>query len=106
MSPHATWLRSATIRSRRWCSRDLIALRRALPELVDGAYETITATDTLWAWRRGEHLVAAVNLGDAPASLDDITGTIRIATNRSRDGEQVVGTLALGPWEGAIVELG
>jgi hypothetical protein len=32
-------------------------------------------------------------------------GRIRIATGRSRDGEPVPGTVEVGPWEAAVVEL-
>jgi hypothetical protein len=30
---------------------------------------------------------------------------VLVATDRARDGEQVAGTLALGPREGAVLEL-
>jgi hypothetical protein len=35
-----------------------------------------------------------------------VTGTVEICTDRARDGEAVDGTLALGPWEGALVRMG
>ena len=59
----------------------------------------------MWAWRRGEDIVAAVNLADAPVEVDGVSGTILLATSRSRDGE-VVDTLPLAPGEGAIVATG
>ncbi|MET1002561.1 MAG: alpha-amylase family glycosyl hydrolase [Acidimicrobiia bacterium] len=86
-------------------TRDLIGLRDALPELREGAYRELPGTDTLWAWMRGDRTLVACNLGDAPAELGDVTGAIRISTNRARDEEQVTGTLALAPWEAAVVYL-
>jgi hypothetical protein len=46
-----------------------------------------------------------VNLGDDPARLDVANGVVRIGIERERDGDRVAGSLALGPWEGAIVWL-
>jgi len=84
-------------------TRDLIAMRRELTDLRDGAYTELTVSDTLWAWRRGESVVVALNLGGAPTTLDGVAGTVRICTNRGRDGEQVAEALALGPWEGVVL---
>jgi alpha-glucosidase len=81
--------------------RDLIALRRDHADLRAGAYETLPAPEGVWAWRRGESLVAAVNLSDAPAEVD-VAGEILIGTDRGRDGARVE-SLALGPWEGAVL---
>ena len=55
-------------------------------------------------WKRGAAVVVAVNLGDEAAAHDGVTGTVRVSTDRSRDGERVDGTLAVGPWEGVILE--
>jgi alpha-glucosidase len=85
-------------------TRDLVALRSELPDLHDGGYEELATEGTLWAWRRGERVLAAVNLGDAPVTLSDLRGTVRVCTNRARDGEVVDGTLTLGPWEGVVVQ--
>ena len=51
-------------------TRDLIALRRASPDLRLGAYEELPAPNDVWAWRRGEGTVVAVNLGRKAAELD------------------------------------
>jgi alpha-glucosidase len=84
--------------------RDLIGLRDAVPDLRCGAYVTLASTpEGLWAWRRGEQVVVALNLGDEPATLDGVTGLLRIGTARVRDGERVDGVLRLDPWEGAVV---
>ena len=47
--------------------------------------------------------MVAVNLADEPASLDGVRGTVRISTERARDGETVDGTLELDAWQGAVV---
>ena len=49
--------------------------------------------------------MVALNLGDAPASLSAVNGTIRIGTRRSRAEEVVDGELTLAAGEGAIVLL-
>jgi len=84
-------------------TRDLIALRRDLADLREGDYEEIVVSESLWAWRRGASVVVALNFGDAPTELEGITGTVRICTDRGRDGEQVEGTLVLRPREGVVV---
>jgi alpha-glucosidase len=85
--------------------RDLIGLRAAVPDLRAGGYGRVAAEGGLWAWRRGERVIVALNLGDDPARLDVANGIVRIGTERERDGDRVAGSLALGPWEGAIVWL-
>jgi alpha-glucosidase len=84
--------------------RDVIALRRKSRDLRRGAYGPLDAPSGLWAWRRGERTVVALNLSDDAARLDDVSGTIRISTTRARDGDGARAALELGPWEGLIVE--
>jgi alpha-glucosidase len=85
-------------------TRDLIGLRDALPDLRTGDYRSLpTKDDGLWAWARGDTTVVACNLADVPATLDDVTGEVRVSTNRQRDGERVAGSLALAPWEAVIL---
>ena len=62
-------------------ARSLIAQRRANPDLVDGAYESLPSPEGVWAFRRGERTTVAVNLSDEVVELDG-----------SR----------LGPWEGVV----
>jgi alpha-glucosidase len=62
--------------------RSLIAQRRANPDLVGGAYETLAAPDGVWAFRRGEGTRVAVNLTDE---------TVEALGKR------------LAPWEGVIL---
>ena len=85
-------------------SRDLIALRRSEPDLRGGAYQALATPDGLWAYRRGPRFVVALNLGGQPARLE-ITGRIRLGTDRNRDGAEVEG-LELAPGEAAVVETG
>ncbi|MDP1846510.1 MAG: alpha-amylase family glycosyl hydrolase [Solirubrobacteraceae bacterium] len=86
--------------------RDLIALRRGTTDLTAGAYVTLDAPAGAWAYRRGDGFAVAVNLSDAPVTVEGLDGAVAIATDRARDGEPVAGALELGPWEGAVVELG
>jgi hypothetical protein len=44
-----------------------------------------------------------VNLGERDARMEGVEGTIRLATERARDGERVAGRLALAPAEGVVV---
>jgi alpha-glucosidase len=83
-------------------ARDLIALRRELIDPLASDYRVFDTTGSLWAWHRGD-VVVALNLGDEAASLDDQRGTIRIGTDRARDGKKVDGTLDLDAWEGVVL---
>jgi alpha-glucosidase len=85
-------------------ARDLVALRRAEPALQTGSYRSMATTPGAWAWDRDERLVVLGSLCDGAASLDAITGTIRLGTDRSREGEAVDGTLVVSGWEAVLVE--
>ena len=84
-------------------TRDLIALRRRLPDLRTGGYSELPAPASAWAWQRGENVFVAANLGSASAEIEGIEGTIALATVRAREKERVSGHLRLGPTEGAVV---
>jgi alpha-glucosidase len=86
-------------------ARDLIALRAQTPDLRSGAYSSIAGAEHLWAWRRGHRHVVCVNAGDGAATVPGTRGRICIGTDRERDGEVVSGSLVVGPWQAAIVEL-
>jgi alpha-glucosidase len=83
--------------------RDALALRREEPDLWGGSYAPVETEGGLWAWRRGDRTVVAVNFSDDPAALDGVEGRIRLATAREREGDEVSGRLELGPWEGVVV---
>jgi alpha-glucosidase len=84
-------------------TRDLIALRRRVQDLRTGGYRELGAPPGAWAWRRGKNVTVALNLGSEPVELDDIAGTVGIATDRTRDGERVDGRLPLAPAQAAVV---
>lgn len=83
--------------------RDLIALRRRTPDLRSGAYGSLPSPPGVWAWRRGNGIVVALNLSDEVAAIDAEPATILIATDRRRDGEEARGGLTLGPWQGVVL---
>jgi alpha-glucosidase len=84
-------------------TRELVGLRRASRELRAHDYSTVPAGPGVWAWRRGEGTVTAVNMSDRPRVVRGVSGTVRLDTRLQRAGEGVAGTLRLGPWEGAVV---
>jgi alpha-glucosidase len=87
-------------------TRDLIGLRDAVPELRAGAYASLDdAPDGVLAYRRGDRVLVALNIGDAAATVEDVRGLVRIGTVRSRDQERVDGTLRLASGEGVVVWL-
>jgi alpha-glucosidase len=88
-------------------TRDALALRRELADLRTGAYTELTVTDAVWAWRRGDRTVVAVNLSGEPSTVDlgGAEGAVRFGTRPTRCGERVAGDLALRAWEGVVVEL-
>ncbi len=84
-------------------TRNLIALRKRLPDLRSGVYEELPAPAGAWAWRRGKDVLVALNLAEGPAEIDGIEGSVSLATTRRRERERVAGRLRLEPREGAIV---
>jgi alpha-glucosidase len=84
-------------------TRALIARRRESADLHAGAYESVTAPDGVWAWRRGAHTLVVCNLQDAEVTLAGFDGTVLVATDHTRVGDTVAATLRLGPWEAVIV---
>ena len=49
--------------------RDMIALRRRLPELAAGCFAAIKAPPGVWACRRGERVAVVANLSGAATRL-------------------------------------
>jgi alpha-glucosidase len=86
--------------------QNLVALRRAEPDLRSGSYETLPAPRGAWAWRRGDGFAVAVNLTRADVTVDGIEGEIASATDRSREGRPVSGGLLLHGAEGVVVRTG
>jgi alpha-glucosidase len=85
--------------------RDLIGLRDALPDLRLGAYAPIDAPEGMLAFRRGDRTVVALMITADAGALEGVTGSIRVCTNRDRDGERAEGTLELRRGEGAVLLL-
>ena len=84
-------------------TRDLISLRKRLPDLRHGVYDELPTPGGTWAWRRGDHVVVAVNLDAHRAAIDGVEGTIVLSTMRGRESERVPGELRLEPAEGVVV---
>ena len=82
--------------------RDLIAIRRQLPDLHAGTYRELPAPEGAWVSQRGSGTTVALNLSDQPVELREVRGRLVIGTARSRDGERLDGRLSLEPWEGAV----
>jgi alpha-glucosidase len=85
-------------------TRDLVALRRAQADLRTGSYAQVAVDGGLWAYRRGDGFLVALNLGADAASVP-AEGTIAIGTRRERDGEAIARSLLLAPGEGAVLRL-
>jgi len=85
--------------------RDLIALRRAEPDLVGGVYARADAPEATWAFRRGDGVLVVLRLAEGDATIEGVHGTVAVGTDRGRDGERVDGALRLGGWEAAVVRL-
>ena len=62
--------------------RSLITQRRANPDLVGGAYQSVPSPEGVWVFRRGEQTLVAVNLSDDAAELDN--------------------GIRLAPWQGVV----
>jgi alpha-glucosidase len=84
-------------------TRDLIALRKSLPDLRAGRYAELPTPAGAWAWRRGTDVTVAVNLGPDACEIDGVDGSILLATSRPRAGERLAGSLHLAPREGVVV---
>jgi len=83
--------------------RDLIALRRANADLRSGAYVAIGTQEGVWAWRRGDHTVVAVNGSDHPTDIRFGGGEVLLGTRRERDGQPAGDQVTLEPWEAVVL---
>ena len=87
--------------------RELIALRRELPELTDPRLDRIDIeldTDARWLVQRRGAVTVVANRGDTELRLPGLAerGTIRFTTAPERIGSNG-GELVAGGWSGAIV---
>jgi alpha-glucosidase len=85
-------------------TRELIALRRRLPELRTGGYRQLDAPDGAWAWRRGDGVTIALNLSDRDCTVQGVGGTVAVSSRGGRMGERQGGAVSLSAWEGVVVE--
>jgi alpha-glucosidase len=83
--------------------RDLIALRRAEPDLSDGAYVALDAPQGAWAFRRGDAHAVALNLSAEPRVVEGLDGEVVLSGRREREGETVAGRLELAPWDALVL---
>jgi alpha-glucosidase len=88
--------------------RDLIALRRATPDLVTGAYDDLGADDAAWSFRRGAGVQVVLNLGDEPVAVPVVIAGARLAraTDRTREGDQVGDSVEVGGRHGVVLVAG
>jgi glycosidase len=84
-------------------TKRVIAARRSSEDIGLGAYATLPAPEGVWAFRRGEATVVAVNLSDTEATVDAVGGRVLVSTDRAHEGAVVEGSLTLAPWSGSIV---
>ncbi|MBO0758576.1 MAG: DUF3459 domain-containing protein, partial [Bradyrhizobiaceae bacterium] len=92
--------------------RRLIAVRRASPALLDGAYRTVMVQSNLFVFARietSERMMIVLNLGDDAIVVDPGAnawkGTIAASTAADRDGDVVAGSIMLRAHEGLVVRL-
>ncbi len=93
--------------------RRLMALRRLRPALTRGAYRPIASAGDVLAFMReidGDRVLVALNFGAGPAAValpsDAAGGTVLVASDAGRDGENVRHSLELRAHEGAVAGLG
>jgi alpha-glucosidase len=92
--------------------RGLLALRRAQPALVAGAYRPVAAQGDLLLYRRehdGDRILVALNMGGDPTNVRPekapLCGRILLSSHADRNGERIDGELDLRGNEGVIIGL-
>ncbi len=83
--------------------RDLIALRRSQPDLVEGAYTPLEAPAGAWAFARGDGHAVALNLTPEPRVVAGLAGEVVLASRRAREGEAIDGRITLAPWDAVVL---
>jgi alpha-glucosidase len=82
--------------------RELIALRRASPDLRAGAYHQLPSPRDTWVYRRGSATIIALNLSEQRVRIPGVHGRVDLRTSHRRNREPVKGELVLEAWEGAV----
>jgi alpha-glucosidase len=87
--------------------RDLLALRRAEPALTAGAYRTVAVDGDVLAYLRGDRVLVALNLGEAPGELrlPGMSATVALGSARGRAGQRLVGGAVLAGGEAIVARL-
>jgi alpha-glucosidase len=85
-------------------TRALMEFRAGSKDLQLGEYEPLEVVPSVWAWRRGRKTVVVLNMSNFHQELKSLSGTIKLATRRHREGEKIGELLHLTPWEGAVIE--
>ena len=78
--------------------RELIALRRARPELAAGGYEPVETRQGVWVWRRGDSIAVAANLSPDRVEVD-VGGRVLLSTSGSDD------PAVLDPWGAVLLDV-
>ncbi len=84
-------------------TRDLISLRRARADLRVGSYTAIDAPEGIWAWRRGDLTVVAMNHTTSAVEMPIGEGEVLLSTRRDREGARLADRLRLEPWEAQVI---
>jgi alpha-glucosidase len=84
-------------------TRELIAIKRARPDLREGRYVTMEASEDVWVWRRGDHTVVALTHSDGPLDVVVGEGAVLLSTRPGRGGERIDGRVHLEPWEALVI---
>jgi len=88
--------------------RDLIALRAREEAILTGDFLPLEPQGNFLAYIRASgsaRFLIVANLGDADAFETNLRGTIEIATNRDRDGDEAGGRLDVGRREALVIRL-
>lgn len=86
--------------------RDLISLRKAVPDLRAGSYQPGAGPPGAWVYHRGAGTIVAINPTARPVRVEGVSGRIAIAADRWRDGLRVDGVLELGACDCAVLVAG
>jgi alpha-glucosidase len=84
-------------------TRRVIALRTGSDDVAVGAYRSLPSPDGTWVFARGRATVVALNLSDSDHEIEDLSGSILLASERAREGATVERRLALAPWSGVVL---
>ncbi len=82
---------------------ELIALRRATPDLQVGDSVNVPVPEGCWAWRRGTSTTVVLNMSDGEARLEGLEGRIVACTDHRRNGESIGDSVTVAAWTGVVV---